>query len=104
MSVTLEAEMTLLKMVELAQENMQRKNEVLPFYVNYEISWRPEFLKAAIIQSHDCAQYLRICANVGLINAKHEHLALISCICHNLTKFFSSFTCCYVIETVTFNH
>ena len=25
-----------------------------------------EFLKAAIMQSHDCAKYLRICANLGL--------------------------------------
>ena len=28
-----------------------------------------EFLKAAIIQSHDCVYHLRICANLGLMNA-----------------------------------
>ena len=43
----------------------------------------PEVLKAAIMQSHDCAKYLRICANFGLMNAKLDKLALISCICHN---------------------
>ena len=42
-----------------------------------------EFLKAAIIQLHNCAQSLRMCANFGLMKAKHEKLALISCICHN---------------------
>ena len=44
-------------------------------------SWRQEFQKAAIIQSHDCAKHYRICANFGLFNAKQEQLALISCIC-----------------------
>ena len=38
--------------------------------------------------SHDCATYLRICANLGLTNAKHEKIVLISCICHNLTENF----------------
>ena len=48
----------------------------------------PEFRKAAIMPSHDCTKYLRICANVVLINAKHEKVALISCICHYVKKFF----------------
>ena len=48
----------------------------------------PEFLKAAIMQSHDCAKYLRICASFGLMNPKQERLALISCNCHHLTKYF----------------
>ena len=34
------------------------------------------------MQSHDCAKYLRICANFG----KHEKLVLILCIGHILTK------------------
>ena len=31
-----------------------------------------EFLKAAIMQSHDCANFLRFCANFGLMNANQE--------------------------------
>ena len=31
-----------------------------------------EFLKAAIMQSHDCAKYLKICANFQTMNAKQE--------------------------------
>ena len=48
-----------------------------------------EFLKAAIMQSHDYAKYLRISTNFGLMIAKQgEKMALISCNCHTLTKFF----------------
>ena len=43
------------------------------------------------LQSHDSAKYLRICGNYELINKKQENHALISYICHNLTK-CSSFT------------
>ena len=45
----------------------------------------PEFLKAAIMQSYDCAKYLRICAHFGLINAKQEQLHLIKVFDTNLT-------------------
>ena len=31
---------------------------------------KTEFLKAAIMQSHNCAKYKRICAKFGLMNAK----------------------------------
>ena len=48
----------------------------------------PEFLKSVIMQSHDCAKYLQICANFGLMNVKQEKLALIPFIFHNWTKFF----------------
>ena len=30
------------------------------------------------MQSHDCTNYLRICANFGILNAKQEKLQLIS--------------------------
>ena len=55
-----------------------------------------EFIKAAIMQSHDCAKYLRICSNLGLMNANQEKLAQMLYIYHNLAM-FSSFTCFYVI-------
>ena len=45
-----------------------------------------EFLKAATMKSHNCAESLSMCANYGLIKAKHKKVALISCICHNLTN------------------
>ena len=48
---------------------------------------RTVFLKAEIMRSHNYARYLRICANFGLMNAKQDKLALISCIGNNLTKF-----------------
>ena len=35
--------MKLLKRVELGQETIKSKNEVLPFFVNYEIPWRPPY-------------------------------------------------------------
>ena len=60
-----------------------------------------ELLKAAIMQSCDCAKYLRICSNVWLMNMKQKKLTTISCICHNLTK-NSNFTCFYVIFNVIF--
>ena len=59
---------------------------------------RAEFLKAAITQSYDWSKYLRICAKFGLMNARQEKLAHISCICHNLTKFSSflwQFNACF---------
>ena len=37
----LETEIKLSKKVELDQETIQRKNEVLPFSMNYGIPWRP---------------------------------------------------------------
>ena len=40
------------------------------------------------MQSQDCANNLKFGANFGPVNAKQEKLALISCICHNLTMFF----------------
>ena len=47
-----------------------------------------EFLKAAIMQSHDCAKHLRICPSFRIVNAKKKRkMALISCIWHNFTKF-----------------
>ena len=58
----------------------------------------PEFLKAAIMQSHDRAKCFRICANFGLMNTKPEKLALISCICPNFTK-KNKFYMFYVIFT-----
>ena len=39
--LTLENKMKLLKRVELGQETIKSKNEVLPFFVNYEIPRRP---------------------------------------------------------------
>ena len=45
------------------------------------------FIKAAIMQSQYCAIYLRICANVGLINAK-EKTSTNTIYFHNLTIFF----------------
>ena len=39
--LTVENKMKLLKRVELGQETIKCKNEVLPFFVNYEIPWRP---------------------------------------------------------------
>ena len=41
--LTLENKMKLLKRVELGQETIKSKNEVLPFFVNYEFPWRPPF-------------------------------------------------------------
>ena len=38
--LTLENKMKLLKRVELGQETIKRKNEVLPLFVNYEIPWK----------------------------------------------------------------
>ena len=35
-----------------------------------------EFLKAAIMQSHDWAKYLKICTNFGLMNGEQEKLSL----------------------------
>ena len=35
--------MKLLKRVELGQETIKSKDEVLPFFVNYEIPWIPPF-------------------------------------------------------------
>ena len=43
---------------------------------NSEESANPEFLKAAVMQSYDCAKYLRICANFGLMSAKQEKMAV----------------------------
>ena len=43
-----------------------------------------EFLKAATRKSHNCAKSLSMCANYGLIKAKHKKVALISCNCYNL--------------------
>ena len=60
-----------------------------------------EFLKAANMQSHDCAKYLRICISFWLMNKKQEKLELMRCICHNLTK-FSSFMCFYDIFKTCF--
>ena len=34
-----------------------------------------EFLKATIMQSYNCAKYLRICANLRLLNASQEKRA-----------------------------
>ena len=56
----------------------------------------PQFLKAAIMQSHDCAQYLKICTNLGLLNTNQEKLAKMLNIYHNLTMLYS-FTCFYMI-------
>ena len=39
-------------------------------YRRVGVPYLTEFLKAAIIQSHDCTKYLIICANFGLVNAK----------------------------------
>ena len=54
--------------------------ELKPNISNYQLlpinSTSPvytEFLKAAFMQSHDCAKYLRICATFGLMNAKQEN-------------------------------
>ena len=46
--------------------NTKKCPELLP----NRIYIRAEFLKAATMQSHYYAKYLRICANFGLINAK----------------------------------
>ena len=35
---------------------------------------------------HDCAKYLRICANFGLMNVKQEKVLLISCILSQFDK------------------
>ena len=53
----------------------------------------PELLKSTIMQSHNCA-------NFGLINKKQEILEPISCICHNLTKFFQ-FYMFFLIQFLT---
>ena len=39
---------------------------------NFGMYLLPEFLKAAIMKSHECAKYLRICANFQIMNAKQE--------------------------------
>ena len=62
---------------------------------------KSEFLKAAIMESHNCAKYLRICANFGLMNANEEKLAQLLYIYHNLTM-FSNFTSFYVNFTHVF--
>ena len=76
----------------------QRTKGIMDIWSKYPIkqnsanTWqvfKPEFLKAAIMQSHDCANFLKTCANFGIMNRKKEKLALISYICHNLTKLFS---------------
>ena len=54
----------------------------------------PQFLKAAIMQSHNCAQCLKICTNLGLMNTNQEKLAKMLNIYHNLTMLYS-FTCLY---------
>ena len=41
----------------------------------YEVMQCTEFLKAEIMQSHNFAKYVRICANLGLMNANQEKLA-----------------------------
>ena len=46
-------------------------------------------LKAAIMQSLDCANYLRICANLGLVRANQEKLVEMLYIYRNLTMFSS---------------
>ena len=67
---------------------------ILTFYVLQSFV-RTEFLKAAITQLR---KYFRICSNFGLLNAKQEQLALISCICNNVTNFFfNNFTCFFLI-------
>ena len=40
-----------------------------------------EFLNAAIMQSHNFAKFLRICANTGILSAKQEKCAPIICNC-----------------------
>ena len=56
-----------------------------------------EFLIAAIMQSQNCAKYLRMCTIFGLMNAKQEKLALISVFVLIWQSFFSSsFTCLYI--------
>ena len=45
-----------------------------------------EFLKAVIMQSDDCAKYLRICPIFLLMNAEQEKSGIISCIFHKLIK------------------
>ena len=39
---------------------------------------RQDFLRTAIMQSHEYAKYLRICANFGLMIVKQEKLVLIA--------------------------
>ena len=56
----------------------------------------PEFLKAAIMQSPNCAKCLRICAKVWLKNARSEKLELIFVFSHNLLK-FDRFLCMFSI-------
>ena len=63
------------------------------------LDWKSEFLKAAIMQSHDCAKYLRICENLSLMNVNQEKLAQMLYIFNNLTM-FSSFTC-FIMSFVT---
>ena len=41
-----------------------------PWFIDITSFQLPELLKTAIMQSHNCAKYLRICANFGLMNAK----------------------------------
>ena len=63
----------------------------------------PEFLKVAILKSHNCGEYMRTCANFGLMNAKQDKLAHISCICNNLNFSLSaSFTYIYVMFSAQF--
>ena len=41
--LTSENKMKLLKRVELGQETVKSKNEVLPYFMNHEIQWRPPY-------------------------------------------------------------
>ena len=52
---------------------MMNLGEVLAKWCQY-ITYA-EFLKAAIMQSHNCVKYSRICANFGLMNVKQEKVA-----------------------------
>ena len=52
------------------------------------LSFKAEFSKDAILQSHDCAKYLRTCK---LNNTKQGNLALISYIFYNFMKFLNLF-------------
>ena len=64
--------------------------EILLWYFN-----SPEFLKAAIMQSHDCTKYFRICANFGLRNAKQEEMSMSqSCLVSHV--FLCDFQCMFL--------
>ena len=64
------------------------------FVVNMQTKQTPQtvFLIAAIMQSHDCAKYLIICANFVPMNKKQEILALIMYLSKFDTVLSSSFT------------